>query len=477
MTGKRKKIPDTVDTGLLVKSRRRCCLCVGLNFDLSVKSIQRAHIDHDPSNNDLDNLAALCFEHHDQYDTKRRLSKNITEDELKYHRDRLYAIIAQIDDELELPRLDLKGSDEKGKETNSEDRAVSVLTSARTLGQILEAYDREVLRLDHKQTPTGQPIFNIGKLALEEGDFAAAGEATIALTRLATEYYANGGFRRTGVTGLPSMNPFTAVIRLLEHFILSDLDLYDRSVRRLRVFGMIEDTPIGQIKDYDELPRVSFDVVFTILYHVLNDVLAWGDQSGVGGIGHDLLTVRTDRRKLVESVARTNTRTLAELLMGLGLIMASKGIELPNLNSLPWISGTERLAITYESYELDDKQLMAVETVNFLKQACLLLLRLPEKAYKQFMQALDYRLLIILGTATDAKWKTVSLSDAEDGVRRWALLPGYGGVAISVKTDEERDPAQDLLRKTIASGKTTAEELKRMLLAKRPLDGKPRAPR
>ncbi|MDQ5822784.1 MAG: HNH endonuclease [Chloroflexota bacterium] len=460
------------ETELLVKSRRRCCLCVGLNFDLGVKKIQRAHIDHDPSNNDPNNLAALCLEHHDQYDTKHRLSKSITEDELKYHRDRLYSIIAQEDEELRFPRPNAVATE---NEEDGEDKDKFVLASARLLGRILEAYDRETLRLENKETPTGQPILRIGTAAIEEGDFDSAIEALMALLRLASAYYLNGGFRRKGVTRLPASDPFTAAIRLLEHFILTDLNLYERTVRRIRVYGMTGDTPIGQITNYTELPDISFDVVFTTIYHVLSDVLAWGDQAENGVSSAALLTARVDRHRLVEAVTRINTTALAQLLMGLGFIMESKGIAVPDLRSLPYISGTDRLAITYDDYEQDDEQLMTTETLNLIKQACLLILWLPNAAYKQVIQALEYRLAIFLGTATNDTHRTVSLQHAQDGVRRWAILPGYGGVVIAVKTDEERDPAQDMLRQTLATGKRVAGELKSVLLKKRPIDADPDA--
>jgi hypothetical protein len=49
--------------------------------------------DCDPSNNHEDNLAYLCLPHHDDYDSNRRQTKNLTERELKTARDRLYTYI------------------------------------------------------------------------------------------------------------------------------------------------------------------------------------------------------------------------------------------------------------------------------------------------------------------------------------------------------------------------------------------------
>lgn len=88
--GKRKHIPKETETELLVRSRRRCCLCYGLNQDLSEKKGQIAHLGRDPSNSDLDNLAWMCFEHHDQYDSRTSQSKGLTIGEVKGYRKQLY---------------------------------------------------------------------------------------------------------------------------------------------------------------------------------------------------------------------------------------------------------------------------------------------------------------------------------------------------------------------------------------------------
>jgi hypothetical protein len=86
----RKKLKRTVEDELLVSSRRRCCICFGLARDFRVKSGQVAHLDRDSSNDDPDNLAFLCLEHHDQYDTRRSQSKGLTVGEVKTFRDELH---------------------------------------------------------------------------------------------------------------------------------------------------------------------------------------------------------------------------------------------------------------------------------------------------------------------------------------------------------------------------------------------------
>ncbi|MFN5950133.1 MAG: hypothetical protein ACK5ZC_09305 [Pirellulaceae bacterium] len=86
----RKPIPESTQVCVLLKSRRRCCLCFGLNGTDEVKKGQLAHLDGNNENFTEDNLAFLCFEHHDEYDSIPRLSKGLREKEVKQYREQLY---------------------------------------------------------------------------------------------------------------------------------------------------------------------------------------------------------------------------------------------------------------------------------------------------------------------------------------------------------------------------------------------------
>jgi hypothetical protein len=90
---RRKPVPKRTETELLVQSRRRCCICFALDNDLTQKQGQIAHLDGDPANNHPDNLAYLCFDHHDQYDSRTRQSKGLTIDEVKTYRAQLYELL------------------------------------------------------------------------------------------------------------------------------------------------------------------------------------------------------------------------------------------------------------------------------------------------------------------------------------------------------------------------------------------------
>jgi hypothetical protein len=86
----RKAIPETTQTSILLKSRRRCCLCFWLKGEDEVKKGQIAHLDQNHENDAEDNLAFMCMDHHDDYDSTTRLSKGLREDEVRRWRNELY---------------------------------------------------------------------------------------------------------------------------------------------------------------------------------------------------------------------------------------------------------------------------------------------------------------------------------------------------------------------------------------------------
>lgn len=86
---RRKSIPANTLTHVIVSSRRRCCVCYGLNRSVILSQGQVAHLDHNSSNNNIDNLAFLCLMHHDSYDSSSSQSKNFTSHEVKCFRTEL----------------------------------------------------------------------------------------------------------------------------------------------------------------------------------------------------------------------------------------------------------------------------------------------------------------------------------------------------------------------------------------------------
>ena len=93
LTSMRTKVPAEVETELLLRSARRCCICLGLRFDADEKAGQVAHLDGDRQNHSLGNLAWLCLYHHDSYDGRTSQSKGLTIGEVKAHRARLCEMV------------------------------------------------------------------------------------------------------------------------------------------------------------------------------------------------------------------------------------------------------------------------------------------------------------------------------------------------------------------------------------------------
>lgn len=114
--GKRKNISTDIQTNVLSKSGRRCCLCFGIHSDFDEKRGQIAHLDHDRTNNTESNLVFMCLSHHDLYDGKAKQSKNYTIGEVREYRKNLYSLISKIkrDTERKLLSKIPKGGIKKG---------------------------------------------------------------------------------------------------------------------------------------------------------------------------------------------------------------------------------------------------------------------------------------------------------------------------------------------------------------------------
>ena len=83
------------EASLLQKCLRRCCLCYALEGDDSQKEGQLAHLDHNRSNGNPDNFVFLCLRHHNSYDSRMSQAKNLTEHEVRRHRQTLYQAVEQ----------------------------------------------------------------------------------------------------------------------------------------------------------------------------------------------------------------------------------------------------------------------------------------------------------------------------------------------------------------------------------------------
>lgn len=78
------KIPQKIEADLIFKSDFRCCIC----------QKQGDHIHHiDGNDNDINNLAFLCFEHHNLATIKGSLSKKLSKETIRKYRNHHYEVI------------------------------------------------------------------------------------------------------------------------------------------------------------------------------------------------------------------------------------------------------------------------------------------------------------------------------------------------------------------------------------------------
>src|ERR1700742_441419 len=73
----RREIPDKISSTLLFLNRHRCCICREPR-----KPVQIHHVDENPSNNDMRNLAVLCVECHSIVSGNQGFGKNYSKKEI-----------------------------------------------------------------------------------------------------------------------------------------------------------------------------------------------------------------------------------------------------------------------------------------------------------------------------------------------------------------------------------------------------------
>lgn len=78
----RTPIPDDVAAELLYQHDRTCCVC-----NESGKAIQIHHIDENPSNHSLENLAVLCLQHHEETHLHGGFGRKLRAVDVRKHRD------------------------------------------------------------------------------------------------------------------------------------------------------------------------------------------------------------------------------------------------------------------------------------------------------------------------------------------------------------------------------------------------------
>lgn len=86
----RRPIPEKIAAAVLVAHDRTCCVC-----QQQGKRVQIHHIDENPSNNDPENLAALCFDCHDETQIRGGFARSLTAAQVIQYRDEWIRRIAE----------------------------------------------------------------------------------------------------------------------------------------------------------------------------------------------------------------------------------------------------------------------------------------------------------------------------------------------------------------------------------------------
>lgn len=133
---------------------------------------QIAHLNQNASDADLDNLAFLCFEHHNEYDSTTRQSKGLTRKEVLMHRAALYKAVEEY---LGTPQRQPSGR---------ESQYASPLSSTGELDYYLDAFATErefgmsvIRRIGDATRNSGQSLAAANAAAMDEIRSGAASVA------------------------------------------------------------------------------------------------------------------------------------------------------------------------------------------------------------------------------------------------------------------------------------------------------------
>jgi hypothetical protein len=435
--GNRPKVPNDVEQDVLLRSRRRCCLCFGLEFDLSLKGIQIAHLDRNPLNNTRENLVALCLQHHDEYDTKRRQTKSLTDKEVKVYRQKLYDVLEQKDKDLIL------AWQMPGQGMQSE------LTSGLILGQIVQQFDRDRSAVEGGQRVNGMAMAHLAQEAIwRYGDFAAAREALLSLLRI----YANeppthfctsvegetiplGFSYHHPQTRRPKASNENSLMRILITTYQADADHASRAIELLRLYALKQDKPFTSLDQLEQIPSSAFGAVATILAVTCHEASSRGEML----------------------LAKECATALIDLLFGVGVALGKRGISLPSLDPKILI----RAVGCYRWIEHDEL------AVLLWAQLANLIAELPDEPLK---------------AATSRKYIPTIFSigiDLEEGlfadegravIDRWSVMPSYGMVCgVTARTEALQKELTSHLASTYEIGKSVAAQSIRFIEHERQL--------
>jgi hypothetical protein len=190
---------------------------------------------------------------------------------------------------------------------------------------------------------------------------------------------------------------------------MADLDwsLHDMAVRRMRMHGVFEDDEFISASDYQLLPRPSFLPVVNMLVARALD-------------------------QLTPQAADSVIRHLAGLVVGVGVGLASRGVDMPPPSDRILIdSSATTMLEDFHNPELSG-----------IVSACHIIAKLPKPLFDHLVRSIPQSTgmpsVRRAQLPTVDQVPTVTRSQGEDWLRSWALLPRWAIVgALQVATDED----------------------------------------
>src|SRR6266480_5575098 len=89
MAKERTEIPQDIAARVLFESDRTCCVCRQLG-----RPVQIHHIDENPTNSGIDNLAVLCFDCHRDTQIRGGFDRKLDSEQIVLYRDDWHTIVA-----------------------------------------------------------------------------------------------------------------------------------------------------------------------------------------------------------------------------------------------------------------------------------------------------------------------------------------------------------------------------------------------
>jgi hypothetical protein len=160
MAKERTRIPEDVAAEVLFSHDHTCCVC-----NEPDKRVQIHHIDEDPSNDTIENLAALCFEDHDRTQVTGGFGRKLTAAEVVRYRDdwvKRVKFRREETDKIAIGRMSGKPIASSGTSTNAEVESTGDSEWKHPAQEMLDAYIRHLPDLRRAAYEKARPEWDSG---------------------------------------------------------------------------------------------------------------------------------------------------------------------------------------------------------------------------------------------------------------------------------------------------------------------------